>query len=82
MAAAAAICATAMSSGRHDGEDFEAGRNRPTRRTLIAAALGAAVPAQAGDVPAKVSQNAAAYQATPKGMFSCAACTFFIAPRN
>ena len=29
-----------------------------------------------------VSQRAAAYQGTPKGLFSCAACTFFIRPHR
>ena len=29
-----------------------------------------------------MSQIAAAYQGTPKGMFSCAVCTFFIRPRG
>ena len=60
-----------------------AGR-RPTRREVIAAALGhgAAVPACAAEPQPKVSQRAAAYQDTPKGMFSCAACTFFIKPRG
>ena len=29
-----------------------------------------------------MSQIAAAYQSTPKGLFSCAVCTFFIRPRS
>jgi hypothetical protein len=57
-------------------------RSPPTRRTLITAALCAAVPAPAATRPAKLSQRAAAYRSTPNGMFSCAACTFFIAPRS
>jgi len=32
--------------------------------------------------PNKISQAAAQYQPTPKGMFSCAVCTFFIKPRS
>jgi hypothetical protein len=58
--------------------------HRPTRRELITAALGlgAAFPARAGETQAKVSQSAAAYQSTPKGLFSCAVCTFFIRPRS
>jgi hypothetical protein len=40
--------------------------------------LAAAFPARA-EQP-KLSQDAAAYQATPKGMFSCAICSFFIRP--
>ena len=55
-----------------------------TRRGLITAALslGAAVPARAEQPQAKVSPIAAAYQDSPKGLFSCAACTFFIRPRS
>jgi hypothetical protein len=30
----------------------------------------------------KVSQQEAQYQPVPKGLFSCAACTFFIGPRS
>jgi hypothetical protein len=40
------------------------------------------LPARAEETSAKVSQLAAAYQCTPKGMFSCAVCTFFIRPRS
>jgi hypothetical protein len=48
----------------------------------LAAALGfGAAPARA-QAPAKVSQADAQYQSTPKGMFSCAVCTFFIKPRS
>jgi len=57
----------------------------PTRRGLITAALGgvsAALPARADEPSAKLSQIAAAYQTTAKGMFSCAVCTFFIRPRS
>ena len=55
-----------------------------TRRALITAAigLGAVVSARAEEQPTKVSQTAAAYQNTPKGLFSCAACTLFVRPRN
>jgi hypothetical protein len=51
----------------------------------MAAALcgfAAALPACAGEPSAKLSQNAAAYQTTAKGMFSCAVCTFFIRPHS
>jgi len=55
-----------------------------TRRGLLAAGLGlAAIPARAptrADEPAKLTQMEAQYQTTPKGMFSCAVCTFFIKP--
>jgi hypothetical protein len=56
----------------------------PTRRKLIAAALGlgAVLTARAEEAPAKVSQLAAAYRGAPNGMFSCAVCTFFISPRS
>jgi len=54
----------------------------PTRRELIAAGLGlTALPVRAGEPP-RVSQAEAQYQNTPKGQFSCAACTFFIKPRS
>jgi len=55
-----------------------------TRRALLPAVLGlgAAVPARAEEPQATVSQIAAAYQNTPKGLLSCAACTFFIPPRS
>ena len=55
-----------------------------TRRSVLAAGLSvAALPAGAAEQPAnpnKISQAAAEYQPTPKGMFSCALCTFFIKP--
>jgi len=69
---------------RHRSEDGGVSAcRRPTRRDLITAALGgvfAALPARAEEPPAKLSQIAAAYQTTAKGMFSCAVCTFFIRP--
>jgi hypothetical protein len=73
-----------MSPGRRSGPILDFGHRRPTRRELIAAALGlgAVLPARAEDAPAKVSQLAAAYRGAPNGMFSCAACTFFIRPRS
>jgi hypothetical protein len=84
MAAAAAICDTAISPGLRSGAISSFGHRRPTRRELIAAALGlgAVLPSRADAAPAMVSQLAAAYQSTPKGMFSCAVCTFFIRPRS
>jgi hypothetical protein len=44
--------------------------------------LSAVLPARAEEQPAKMSQIAAEYQSTPKGLFSCAVCTFFIRPRG
>ena len=59
------------------------GDGRLTRRVLTAAALGlgaaAAHPEETGN---KLSQAVVAYQTTPKGLFSCAACTFFIRPQS
>ena len=84
MEAAGAICATAMSRGLHEEGGFRVDR-RLTRRELMTAALGglsATLPARSEDLPAKMSQIAAAYQSTPKGLFSCAVCTFFIRPRG
>ena len=84
MAVAAAIYATAMSPGRRERALSTFGHHRLTRRELITAArgLGAAVPARVEEQPAKLSKSAAAYQDTPKGMFSCAACTLFVSPRS
>jgi hypothetical protein len=49
---------------------------------LLAAGLGiAALPARA-DEPPRVSQAEAEYRNTPNGLFSCAACSFFIKPRS
>ncbi|HTW51047.1 MAG TPA: hypothetical protein VME45_04030 [Stellaceae bacterium] len=62
-------------------------RTQFTRRKLLAAGLGLiAVPAHATEQPPansnKISQAAADYQSIPKGMFSCAVCTFFIKPKS
>ena len=72
-----------MSRGRREEGGFRADR-RLTRRELTAALgdLSAALPARAEEPPGKLSQIAAAYQGTPKGLFSCAVCTFFIRPRS
>ncbi|MGC1413031.1 MAG: hypothetical protein WA864_29300 [Acetobacteraceae bacterium] len=74
-----------MSRGRREEGSFRANR-RLIRRELITAALGglwAALPARAEEQPGQMSsQIAAAYQSTPKGLFSCAVCTFFIRPRG
>jgi hypothetical protein len=71
---------------RHPRDDHADGADRQiTRRDLMTAALGgfpAALPARADEPAAKLSQLAAAYQTTAKGMFSCAVCTFFIRPRS
>ncbi len=58
------------------------GTSRLTRRDVLAAGLGlvAAQPARADEPAAKISQADAQYQSMPKGMFSCAVCTFFIRP--
>jgi hypothetical protein len=54
-----------------------------TRREVLAAGLGlAASSARADEPPAKLPQADAQYQNTPKGMFSCAVCTFFLKPRS
>lgn len=58
-----------------------------SRRSVLVAGLTlAALPARAGDQPAansnKISQAAAQYQQIPKGMFSCAVCSFFIKPHG
>ncbi len=51
--------------------------------TAVLGGLSAALPARAEEQPGTMSsQIAAAYQTTPKGMFSCAVCTFFIRPRS
>jgi hypothetical protein len=56
-----------------------------SRRDVLAAGLGlAALPARAADTlpeAQKIPQADVEYQTTPKGMFSCAVCTFFIKPR-
>ena len=77
-----------------EGEGPEQALNHPkfTRRTVLAAGLGlaAASPsaaARADEAPppdnqAKISQADAQYQNTPKGMFSCGVCTFFIKPTS
>jgi hypothetical protein len=73
-----------MSRGRREAGGFRADRRR-TRRELTIAVLGgvsAALPARAEEQMARLSQIAAAYQSTPKGLFSCAVCTFFIRPRG
>ena len=60
-----------------------AGLSRFSRRWLVAAALSlAAAPVAAGEPVVKLSQREAQYQNTPKGLFSCAACTFFVKPRG
>jgi hypothetical protein len=84
MAVAGAICATAMSRCRRDAVSFRADR-RLVRRELIIAALGglsATLPARADEQQQMMSKIAAAYQNTPKGLFSCAVCTFFIRPNS
>jgi hypothetical protein len=73
-----------MSRGRREAGSSRADR-RLTRRELMTVALGGlsvARPARAEEQPEKVSQIAAAYQSTPKGLFSCAVCTLFIRPQS
>jgi hypothetical protein len=73
-----------MSRGRREEGGFRADR-RLRRRELMTAVLGglsAALPVRAEEQLAKLSQIAAAYQSTPKDLFSCAVCTFFIRPRS
>ena len=69
MAVAAAICATDMLRARRD---------------LISALLcgSTVLPARAQEPSPKLSQVAAEYQTTAKGMLSCAVCTFFIRPHS
>ena len=84
MAVAGATCATVMSRGQHKRRHYRANRHL-TRRDLVTAAVGclsAAPVASTGEQPGKLSQIAAAYQTTPKGLFSCAVCMFFIHPRS
>jgi hypothetical protein len=72
-----------MSRGRREAGGFRTDRRR--RREVTIAVLGgisAALTAGAEEQLAKISQIAAAYQGTPKGMLSCAVCTFFIRPRG
>jgi hypothetical protein len=62
-------------------------RDQFTRRSLLALGLAlAGMPAEAEGPPAanpdKVSRADAQYQPTPKGMFSCAVCTFYIRPKS
>ena len=74
----------AMSRDRPEEGSFRAD-HRLIRRELLTAALGglaAALPARAEQQSGKMSQIAAAYQSTPKGLFSCAVCTFFIRPSS
>jgi hypothetical protein len=52
-----------------------------TRRDVLTAGLTLAVrPARADEPSAKIPQVDAQYQPMPKGLFSCAVCTFFIKP--
>ena len=70
--------------GRREESSFRADR-RLIRRELVIAALGGltgAFPARAEEQSGKMSQIAAAYQSTPKGLCSCAVCSFFIRPRS
>jgi hypothetical protein len=73
-----------MSRDRLEGGSFRADR-RLILRELTTAALGglsATLPARAEEQQQKMSQIVAAYQSTPKGLFSCAVCTLFIRPRS
>ena len=72
-----------MSRGRREAGGFR--DRRLTRRELMTAALGglaAARPARAAEQTERMSQIVAEYQGTPRGLFSCAVCTFFIRPRS
>ena len=54
-----------------------------SRRGLLAVTLAfGTTPCRAEEPRVRVSQLEAQYQSTPKGLFSCAACTFFIRPRS
>jgi hypothetical protein len=50
--------------------------------TVAVGAVSAARPASAEQQSGKMSQIVAAYQSSPKGLFSCAICTFFIRPSS
>jgi hypothetical protein len=56
-----------------------------TRRAILSLALAMVGRPSKADQPTanpnKMSQAVAEYQPTPKGMFSCAVCTFFIKPK-
>jgi hypothetical protein len=74
----------AMSRHRREVNGIRANRYL-VRRDLMTAALGgfsAALPARAREPSARLSQIAAAYQTTAKGMFTCAVCTFFVPPHS
>jgi hypothetical protein len=73
-----------MSRGWRDAASFRTDR-RLIRRELMTAALAglsAVLPALAEEQSGKMTQIAAAYQSTPKGLFSCAVCSFFIRPHS
>jgi hypothetical protein len=54
-----------------------------TRRGLLAAGLSLAATQSRAEAPAtKVSQREVQYQNAPKGLFRCAACTFFVKPHS
>jgi len=54
-----------------------------TRRAVLAAGFGlATLPARADAPLPKILQAEVQYQNTPKGMFSCGVCTFFIKPHS
>ncbi len=88
--------AGAVTSGTRAGRSWPSrgdgrarGRGSPlsghafSRRVALAAGLGlTALRAWAEEPPPKLSQSEAQYQNTPKGMFRCANCTFFIKPRS
>jgi hypothetical protein len=61
-------------------------RRKPllTKRSVLAAGFGFAAAAARAEAPApvKISQAEAQYQNTPKGMFSCPVCGFFIKQRS
>jgi hypothetical protein len=58
---------------------------RVTRRAILSGLAMVGTQSKAEDQPTanpnKITQAAAEYQPTPKGMFSCAVCTFFIKPK-
>ncbi len=57
-------------------------QRRLTRRAVLAAGLGLTASSGHAADPPSISQADAEYQTTPKGLFSCAACTFFIKPHS
>lgn len=61
-------------------------RDKHDRRKILASLIGctlfAALSFRGTTAAAKVAQNAAQYQPTPKGGQACAGCNFFVGPNH